>query len=80
MRLTVVERRRQIGEMAGEGGRTFVRVREMVQGLDHGFLPHGYLRFSASVGQWFFVVSELASSPAGWLPHLECVHLWELAC
>jgi hypothetical protein len=42
MRLPVVERRRQIGEMPGEGGRAFVRVGEMVQGLDHGFLPHGY--------------------------------------
>ena len=42
MRLPGVERRRQIGEMAGEGGRAFVWVREMVQGLDHGFVPHGY--------------------------------------
>ena len=42
MRLPGIERRRQIGEMPGEGGRAFVRVGEMVQGLDHGFVPHGY--------------------------------------
>ena len=36
MRLTVVERRRQVGEMAGEGGGILVRMREVVQGLDHG--------------------------------------------
>jgi hypothetical protein len=36
MGLTVVERWRQIGEMAGEGGRILVRMREVVQCLDHG--------------------------------------------
>jgi hypothetical protein len=36
MRLTVVEWRRQIGEMAGEGGRVLMGMREVVQGLDNG--------------------------------------------
>ncbi|MNI55405.1 hypothetical protein D3C73_1103550 [compost metagenome] len=37
VRLALVERRRQIGEMAGEGGRILNGMREVVQGLDHGF-------------------------------------------
>jgi hypothetical protein len=41
MRLPGIERRRQISEMAGESGRAFVRVGEVVQGLDHGSWPHG---------------------------------------
>src|SRR5690606_16322058 len=37
VRLAVVERRREVGEVAGEGGRIFIGMREMVEGLDHGF-------------------------------------------
>ncbi|MNK97757.1 hypothetical protein D3C87_1181040 [compost metagenome] len=37
VRLALVERRRQIGEVAGEGGRILLGMREVVQGLDHGF-------------------------------------------
>ncbi|MNT54006.1 hypothetical protein D3C72_1911360 [compost metagenome] len=37
MRLALIERRRQIGEMASEDGRVLVRMREVGQGLDHGF-------------------------------------------
>jgi predicted RNA-binding protein YlqC (UPF0109 family) len=37
VRLALVERRRQIGEVAGEGGRILNGMREVVQGLDHGF-------------------------------------------
>ena len=44
MRLAIIERGRQIGEMAGEGGGALGGVREMVEGLDHGFWPHGELR------------------------------------
>ena len=36
MGLAVVEWRRQVGEMAGEGGRSLMGMREVVQGLDHG--------------------------------------------
>ncbi|MCY1184162.1 hypothetical protein D9M73_248310 [compost metagenome] len=36
VRLALVERRRQIGEMAGESGRILNGMRKVVQGLDHG--------------------------------------------
>ena len=36
MRLTVIQRRREVSEIAGEGGGILVRMREVVQGLDHG--------------------------------------------
>jgi hypothetical protein len=34
--LAVVEWRRQVGEVAGEGGRVLMGMREVAQGLDHG--------------------------------------------
>lgn len=36
MCLAVVEWRRQVGEMTGEGGGILMGMREVVQGLDHG--------------------------------------------
>ena len=37
VRLAIIERWRQVSEMAGEGGRILNGMREVVQGLDHGF-------------------------------------------
>ena len=79
MRLTVVERGRQIGEMTGEDGRIFMGMREVVQGLDHG-VGLTVIEVYASGGQWFFLLSGRAPSRASPLPHLECIPLWELAC
>jgi len=41
MGLAIIEWRRQVGEMAGEGGRILNGMREVGQGLDHGIWPHG---------------------------------------
>eukprot|EP00659_Diplonema_papillatum_P004142 gene4141-biopygen4076 len=60
-----IERRRQVGEMRGEGRRIFMGVGKMVQGLDHGI---GLTVFEVLplVGSGFFVACTglFASKPA----------------
>jgi hypothetical protein len=73
MRLAIVEWRRQVGEMTGEGGRILIGMREVVQGLDHG-IGLTVMEVLPLVGI-VFVLSGLTPSRASPLPQLKCVPL-----